>query len=464
MRPPAATRPKACCPGAARRPNCGRCTRWPWKTSARSRRKTKELVDWLLAHRTGNRWSPEKATGPAALALCRWFADSRFQGERYKLTVYVNDVRVKVLDIDPAAGSQTIDVPRRFLKIRSGISPLATQRGETPRLRSNSASISRSKAAGSIRFSASLGGFVPADKLKSTTKDWRVTRHYEPAPLELDGREIPRGLPDLEGNFTPFRNALNQLPVGRRGMVDINLLAERLEHARRTAGVSGRHRADPQRGDSHREIGHRPVRALRDRSRRDHLLHRQPHRFGHDPLRALRLRARHLPRRPDGRPQRPSAGAIARCRAKSLAVLPQGAKSADPYRLTPQELYELGKRLAAKKELFRRRRAPDRPGRQLEPAARGLQGCRADAAWTSIWRLGRPRRSSTTSRSSRSGGPTRRCPSPRSSRSAPPTTRWASTSGAISSSAPRWRAISPARAKSPASSNRKASCCVAWRR
>ena len=74
--------------------------------------KAKELVDWLMAHRTGNRWSPEKATGPAALALCRWFADSRFQGERYKLTVFVNDVRVKVLDIDPAAGSQTIDVPR----------------------------------------------------------------------------------------------------------------------------------------------------------------------------------------------------------------------------------------------------------------------------------------------------------------------------------------------------------------
>ena len=35
---------------------------------------------------------------------------------------------------------------------------------------------------------------------------------------------------------------------------------------------------------------------------------------------------------------------------KPLAVLPQGAKSADPYRLTPQELYELGKRLAAKKD------------------------------------------------------------------------------------------------------------------
>src|SRR5207244_3460288 len=78
--------------------------------------KAKDLVDWLLAHRTGNRWAPEKATGPAALALCRWFADSRFTGERYTLTVFVNDAKVKALDIDPAAGSQSIDVPRRFLK------------------------------------------------------------------------------------------------------------------------------------------------------------------------------------------------------------------------------------------------------------------------------------------------------------------------------------------------------------
>ncbi len=35
---------------------------------------------------------------------------------------------------------------------------------------------------------------------------------------------------------------------------------------------------------------------------------------------------------------------------KSLAVLPQGAKSSDEYRLSPHELYDLGKRMAAKKD------------------------------------------------------------------------------------------------------------------
>ena len=67
----------------------------PWRPrrSRRKAAKAKELIDWLLAHRAGHRWSPDKATGPATLALCQWFAESRFEGERYKLAVFVNDVR-----------------------------------------------------------------------------------------------------------------------------------------------------------------------------------------------------------------------------------------------------------------------------------------------------------------------------------------------------------------------------------
>src|SRR5690606_11961315 len=34
--------------------------------------RLKEQVDWLLAHRTGHRWSPDKATGPAMLVLGSW--------------------------------------------------------------------------------------------------------------------------------------------------------------------------------------------------------------------------------------------------------------------------------------------------------------------------------------------------------------------------------------------------------
>ena len=138
--------------------------------------KAKELVDWLLAHRTGYRWSPDKATGPAALALCRWFAESRFDGERYKLGVSVNGAEAVVLDIDPAAGTRVIDVPASVLQKegKQRINFQITGRGR-------------------YVYQCILGGFVPAEKLKSTTENWRVTRIYQPAPLESDGREIPAG-------------------------------------------------------------------------------------------------------------------------------------------------------------------------------------------------------------------------------------------------------------------------------
>ena len=77
---------------------------------------------------------------------------------------------------------------------------------------------------GRYTFEAILSGFVAADKLKNTTNDWRVTRYHKPAPLELDGQEIPRGFNNLQGSFTSFRNPLTQLPVGKRSSVHLQIV------------------------------------------------------------------------------------------------------------------------------------------------------------------------------------------------------------------------------------------------
>ena len=154
--------------------------------------KAKELVDWLMAHRTGNRWSPEKATGPAALALCRWFADSRFTGERYKLTVFVNDVQVKVLDVDPAA-RQPDD--RRAAAGSSSRARRAKQRVNF-----------QIAGRGRYTYQCILGGFVPADKLKSTTGGWRVDALLRAGPA---GARRPRDPPRLRRagrRLQTFRN------------------------------------------------------------------------------------------------------------------------------------------------------------------------------------------------------------------------------------------------------------------
>ena len=131
---------------------------------------TRALADWLMAHRTGHRWSPEKATGPATLALTEWYARSRFQTEKYQLTVLVNQKEAAVLDVGPSARTQTVDVPGELLgEGKQRIEFRITGRGR-------------------YAYQCILGGFVPAEKLKSTSNLWEIRRYHQPAQIERDGK------------------------------------------------------------------------------------------------------------------------------------------------------------------------------------------------------------------------------------------------------------------------------------
>jgi len=336
--------------------------------------QVKELVDWLLAHRTGHRFSPDKATGPAAMVLCRWFAGrsglaltpgegedqggrsglaltrregedqggrsgqalTRREGEdqgglsgqalTYKLAIFVNDVQAAVLDIDETAGTQTVDVPASLLtEGKQRINFQITGRGR-------------------YTYQCILGGFVRAEKLKSTTGDWEIRRTYEPAPLEVDGREIPRGFGVLTGSYSTFKNPLTQLPVGRRGLVELyvrrnvssNTPEQQLEYLvitepipsgttvieKSVTGPFERFEISPGAitfyVGSRRSIG----------TIRYELYGYLPGQYRAGPT---VIRNAHRPEQ------------LVVCGAKSLAVLPLGQQSTDKYRLTPQELYELGK-------------------------------------------------------------------------------------------------------------------------
>ncbi len=297
--------------------------------------RAKEQVDWLLAHRTGHRWSPDKATGPAALALCRWFAESRFEGEHYKLAVFVNDVQVKVLDIDQTAGTQTIDVPASLLEEgKQRINFQITGRGR-------------------YTYQCILGGFVAADKLAGTTDRWTVKRIYEPAPLEMDGKEIPRGFDVVTGSYTTFRNPLTELPVGRRGLVELNVYRrnvpsntpeEQLEYLVITEPIPSGASVieDSVRGGFERfEIAPGVITFYVGSRRHVEPIHYQLHGYLPGKYRAAPTQIRNA--------YRPEELAVSE--PKPLGVLELGADSTDPYRLTPQELYELGKRHFAKGEL-----------------------------------------------------------------------------------------------------------------
>ena len=137
------------------------------------------------------------------MAMAKWFSRSRFEGQRYRLAVTVNGTGVAELDVDPAAPTQVIDVPGSLLTgDKQEITFQLTGRGR-------------------YSYQCILAGFVPAAKLKSTTDRWNVSRTYAPAPLEVDGNPVPRGFNVLTGVYRRFHNPLTQLPVARRGMVEL---------------------------------------------------------------------------------------------------------------------------------------------------------------------------------------------------------------------------------------------------
>ncbi|HPM82478.1 MAG TPA: MG2 domain-containing protein, partial [Candidatus Anammoximicrobium sp.] len=300
--------------------------------------KLQAQIDWLMAHRTGHRWSPDKATGPAMLAVCRSFARSQFDSDKYKLTIYVNNFLAKELEIDASAPTQTVDVPAELLK------------KDQPEQRVRFELAGR----GRYTYQCVLGGFVPADQLKSTTSDWRVTRHYGPGALELDGLPIPRGFDvAVMDGVTEFRNDMTQLPVGRRGIVELRVWrggnlsaanASQMPYLVVTEALPAGTAVveDSVQGPFERfelspgaitfYLGNKPEHAR---------ITYELHGYVAGAYRATPTLVRDA-FRPDQ---------IAVAEPKSLAVLPAGAAGADAYRLTPQELFELGRRHLEKGDL-----------------------------------------------------------------------------------------------------------------
>lgn len=296
--------------------------------------KVQELVDWLLAHRTGHRWSPDKATGPATLALCDWFSKTRFEGQRYKLTVFINDIQASVIDVDADALTQTIDIPEKLLKPgKQRINFQLTGRGR-------------------YTFQCVLGGFVAADQLKATTTDWTVRRTYEPAPRELDGVPVPRGFGILTGAYTAFRNPLTQLPVGQRGQIELDVHRynvpagtpeEQLEYLVITEPLpSGTTVIEQSVQGNFERFELTPGAITFYVGSRQYIgaIRFDVHGYLPGQYRSAPTVVRNA--------YRPEQLAVSK--ARPLAVLALGATSTDEYKLSPQELYELGKRLFAQKK------------------------------------------------------------------------------------------------------------------
>ena len=296
--------------------------------------KLKETVDWLLAHREGRRWSPDAATGPATMVTADWFARHQVGGERYTLTIVVNEREAAKVEVDPTAAPRTIAVAAENLRPgKQRIQFLMTGRGH-------------------LNYQCTLTGFVAADKLKNTTNAWYAQRTWEPALREFGGRELPRGFSAVEGGYSSFHNPLTQLPIGRRGHVELRIYRnypggmvaeDRLEHLvvrePLPAGAAvveqtvrgGFERYELLPGEIVFYVG----------SRRNHET------ISFDVVGATAGDYRAAP------PMifdahRPELFIVEK--SAPLTVLARGKESVDVYRWSPDELYELGKRNYAKRD------------------------------------------------------------------------------------------------------------------
>jgi hypothetical protein len=163
-------------------------------------------VDWLLTHRAGHRWLPDRATGLAAIVLGQWFAKTRFVGEKYTLTVFVNDFQVGQWSFDQTSVSQSVLVSPKFLV------------GGRERIQF------RLEGRGQYSYQCLARRFIdPAKANRGYYGSW-----LRPAPLEVDGREIPRGTSSggtngvmVKPGWSLPNNRLTQLPVGKQAIFEI---------------------------------------------------------------------------------------------------------------------------------------------------------------------------------------------------------------------------------------------------
>ena len=162
---------------------------------------------WLLAHRTGDGWSPRKARGAALAALSAFYGRAGSAEDRYRLVVTVNDQEVYRAEVIGSPEGKVVAVPRKALKM-----------GDPNRVRF------QIEGRGTFGYAVTMTGFARdfGPEQKADGKPFEVhSRTYLPAEPELDGKTLPVGF-GVAVNPKTFVNKATQVAQGGRARVKID--------------------------------------------------------------------------------------------------------------------------------------------------------------------------------------------------------------------------------------------------
>lgn len=169
-----------------------------------------DLAQWLWAHRLGNAWQTPRTTAWALAALIQHAFATHVTPEKYTLAINVNDKPLQRIAVDGNASPGTINVPAALLA--------------GPR-----AKVSFSlQGKGAYTYSAVLTGFTdeglvddaaaakPAvSAVGPQSGPLKIHRTYIQASQLWNGKPVPRGF-DTVATEDTWENYATQVPVGKR--------------------------------------------------------------------------------------------------------------------------------------------------------------------------------------------------------------------------------------------------------
>ncbi|MEE9126307.1 MAG: alpha-2-macroglobulin family protein, partial [Planctomycetota bacterium] len=287
----------------------------------------RQAIGWLQARRWGASWGTPEATAAVLWALTTSGGFGDAAASHAEVKILVNGKELATVPASVKQANVGFDVPPAWL----------TERGNQVHI--------RVKGRGNVYYSASLTGFAKGFRKADRRRDIvEISRKYLPALLRHNGKVLQPGFGVVTGrNIRSFGNKLTKLAVGQTGRVRVSFWA-RVPYRRHISPL----------------VVEEPIPAgctvPKDsiRGSYDHMVV-EPDRMtfyfregitsgsiSYEIQARFEGSYRVLPTKAYGalRPDLLAHGTTA-----TFTVLDQDSKEKDPYRLSPNELYHLGKAL-----------------------------------------------------------------------------------------------------------------------